>query len=519
MGSKEKIQSKVIGVVGAGTMGSGIALAALYAGYPVILQDKFPEALQKAQDYVQAFLAKKDQAERIKFLRLVESLEELAGAQVIVEAAPEQLELKLELLRRLDELFPAPAILASNTSTLSVTALAAACKHPERVAGMHFFNPAPVLPLVEVVRAAQSGEETIEALVSLAEAMGKTAVVVQDRPGFIVNRVARPFYGEALRLLGEGAASHAQIDRIVEGGGFRMGPFRLMDLIGIDINAGAMRSMWEQTFREPRYRPHWLQMQKLAEGALGRKTGRGFYDYQEDKKGGDANQAPKPSGGRGNVIISEGSWAPGMADLCRQTGYEVAPVADGDAQPLACVIAAGREEEAARLAAWYDQSLPPDVPLLVQSADITLSELSAAVQSPERLVGFDGLFFAEGNAATLVAGPKLSEGVGARVESFVGTLGLEAEWVKESPALVLPRIVCQLVNEAAFAYLEGVADAETIDLAMRLGVNYPRGPLEWGKALGYGKVLAVLDHLYAEYHEERYRACTLLRRWARQAAG
>ncbi|MQC26570.1 MAG: 3-hydroxybutyryl-CoA dehydrogenase [Chloroflexi bacterium] len=506
---------ETIGIVGAGTMGSGIALAALYAGFEVVLQDEFSEALQKGNAYIQKFLEKKDQTERAKALTLADDLKALTGCDVVIEAALEQLEVKHEIFAKLDEICGPDTILASNTSTLSVTAIAANTQHPERVAGMHFFNPAPVLPLVEVIRAAQTSDATIDALMALAEALGKTPVLVSDTPGFIVNRVARPFYGEALRLLGEGVANHAQIDQIVEqGGGFRMGPFRLMDLIGIDINAGAMRSMYEQTFGEPRYRPHPIQMQKLAEGALGRKSGRGFYTYA-DGQAEEVFPEIKADGGQSQLVISEGSWAPGLAELCAEAGYEVVPVADGDQKPAACIVVAGRGEEAARLVSWYDQALDPGVPLIVQCADTTLSEIATWMQNPRGLIGFDGLFLATGKVATLCALEGVSSDLRGKAEALFAALGRRVIWVGESPALVLPRIVCQLVNEAAFAELEGVVDGETIDLAMRLGVNYPQGPLEWGAALGHDKVLAVLDHLYTEYHEERYRACILLRRWAR----
>jgi 3-hydroxybutyryl-CoA dehydrogenase len=506
-----------IGVIGAGTMGSGIALVALYAGCEVYIQDAFPHVLEKAGEYLRAYLEKKNQLDRISKFHLVSKLEELAPVQVVIEAAPEKLELKTEIFRQLDAICSPSTIFATNTSTLSVTAIAAATQHPERVAGMHFFNPAPVLPLVEIVRAARTNQGTVDRLVELTQAFGKTPVITGDTPGFIVNRVARPFYGEALRLLGEGVATHEQIDRIVElGAGFKMGPFKLMDLIGIDVNAGAMRSMYEQTFGEPRYRPHWIQMQRLAEGTLGRKTGRGFYEYKDGEVKGEKGIGERinPSSTNGRMLISEGSWAPGLAELCKSAGYKTDSVSDPSEKPAACFVVAGRAEEAARLVAWYDQSLPPEVPLLVQCADLSLSEAATWVQQPDRLVGFDGLFL-QGAAVTLESKLAPKSEIVSLVEKLFHSLGKESVWVGESPAMILPRIVCQLVNEAAFAELEGVADGATIDLAMRLGVNYPYGPLEWGKMIGNDKVLGVLDHLYNEYHEERYRACVLLRQWAR----
>jgi 3-hydroxybutyryl-CoA dehydrogenase len=276
--------------------------------------------------------------------------------------------------------------------------------------------------------------------------------------------------------------------------------------------------MYEQTFGEPRYKPHWIQMQKLAEGALGRKTGRGFYEYKDE---GDEIRGEKKSKvtsdekqKTGRVLISEGSWAPGLSEVCKKAGYEIDSVPDANEKPKACFVVAGRAEEAERLLAWYDQSLLPEIPLVVQCADITFSEAAHWVQHSARLVGFDGLFL-PGDVVTLIDSGSLNSEIKASCEDIYQRAGKDVVWVNESPAMVLPRMVCQLVNEATFAELEGVADGETIDLAMRLGVNYPHGPLEWGEVIGFGKVLAVLDHLYAEYHEERYRACVLLRRWAR----
>lgn len=501
----------VIGVIGAGTMGSGIALVALSAGAQVILQDTYAPVLAKADEYIKKFLEKKDKSALYANLTLTESLDDFARAEVVIEAAPERLELKQELFAKLDAVCAPEAILATNTSTLSVTAVAATTKHPARVAGMHFFNPAPVLPLVEVVRAAQSSPATVEALVALAEALGKTPVVTGDTPGFIVNRVARPFYGESLRLLGERVAGFEDIDRLVElGAGFRMGPFRLMDLIGIDINAGAMRSMYEQTYNEPRYRPHWIQMQKLAAGELGRKTGKGFYEYKDGESSKDQGGGVKEEAGRGegSLLISSGSFAPGLAELAVTAGFTMSHELSG--QPVAAFVAAGRSQGAAAIVAAWDTALEPSVPLLVQGADITLSEVRSWVQHPQRVAVFDGLFL--DGALVTASGPAELQ---AQVAMLFASLGRQLVWVAESPALVLPRIVCQLVNEASFAVLEGVAEGDTIDLAMKLGVNYPRGLLEWGAQLGWERVLAVLDHLYAEYHEERYRASVLLRRWAR----
>jgi 3-hydroxybutyryl-CoA dehydrogenase len=343
--------------------------------------------------------------------------------------------------------------------------------------------------------------------------MGKTPVEVSDSPGFIVNRVARPFYGEALRILGEGAGTVEQIDRIVEhGGSFRMGPFRLMDLIGIDINAGAMRSMYEQTFGEPRYRPHPLQMQKLAQGALGRKTGRGFYSYKDDSEQATQEGRPDTVQAEGDVWLSDGSWAPSLDESLGSKGYATHKI--GAAQkPEAVFMRAGMNEDALGQVQSILESAPEGVPIFVQTADVALSEYLAQGLD-ERIIGFDGLFVTD-DLINLQSHEWISGKVKQSAENWLTQSGWQFEWLSESPAVVLPRIMAQLVNEACFALQDGVADKETIDTAMKLGVNYPSGPFEWGARLGYEKVLAILDHLHSEFHEERYRASYLLRNWVR----
>ncbi|NOH10874.1 MAG: 3-hydroxybutyryl-CoA dehydrogenase [Chloroflexi bacterium] len=501
-----------IGIIGAGTMGSGIALAALYAGYDVILQDPFGEATDQAKEYLSKFLEKKGMGEHMEKVTFSDDMEDLAPAHIVIEAVVEHLNLKKDIFNRLDVICPPPTILATNTSTLAVTEVAAAAGNPERVIGMHFFNPAPILKLVEVVKAGQTSQDVVDAVVGLAEYMQKTPVVTNDTPGFIVNRVARPFYGEALRLLGEGVATYEEIDTIVQyGGGFRMGPFQLMDLIGIDVNATAMQSMYEQSFGEPRYRPHWIQMQKMQATHLGRKTGSGFYDYNKDGEP-ERPQIPAAQAGNGQVVISKGNWAPGLKPLLQSAGYELHSIPQAADTRAAFIVA---RQKLRRRVELIDESLSPDVPMFVQTATAPLSEIAAWMQHPQRLVGLDGLFFAFGEVVSLITSPVMDETVHQRSDDFIRGLSKLPIWIKESPALVLPRIICQLVNEAAYAHLEGVAAADEIDMAMQLGVNYPFGPLAWGKQLGYRRVVAVLEHLYREYGEDRYRVCPLLRRWAR----
>ncbi len=515
-----------LGVVGAGTMGSGIALTALLADMYVTLYDVNLQMLERAWSYIDRYLARKSRSSNLSRLKLTSEWEDLGKANFIIEAVPEDLALKQDLFSRLDASCPPPTILATNTSTLAVTAIAASAQHPERVVGMHFFNPAPVMPLVEVVRAAQTDTATLQAASAAAKLLGKTPIEVRDIPGFIVNRVARPFYGEALRLAGEGIASYEIIDRIVRlGGGFKMGPFQLMDLIGIDVNLAATQSMYEQTYGEPRYRPYYLQVQMVQQKALGRKTGRGFYLYDAEPTFDDPPRPPVGLGakaaGEQAVYIAGGDWAPGIAQACQQAGYLLAAAPGRGYLALAPtpdsvgLVIAGISEGLKEKLASLERQLPAEALILCQCADVTLMELAADMKAPERLVGFDGLFFADGQVATLVASPTLTDRARQAAENFIASLGRLPIWVNDAPGLVLPRIVCMLANEAAFAAGEGIAEPDEIDRAMQLGVNYPKGPLAWARELGLVRVVAVLDHLHAELGEERYRVAPLLRRWAR----
>ncbi len=357
----------VIGVVGAGSMGAGIAQLAAMRGHHVVLADAVADALARArtthekglQREVDKGRMEQDAADvalrRISYVEGAASgaLGALAGCGVVVEAVVEDLAAKREIFGSLERIVDADAILATNTSSLSVAALASACGHPERVVGVHFFNPAPVMPLVEIVPAIGTDSAVTEAARALVTRWGKTAVTATDTPGFIVNRVARPFYGEALRLLEEGVADCATIDRALrERGGFRMGPFELMDLIGNDVNFAVTVSVFESMFNDPRYRPSITQQRMVEAGLLGRKSGRGYYAYGADGRPVSVPAAPDEA--RDSAIVTRV-----VAMLVNEA---VDAVRLGIATPVDIELAMTRGVNYPKgLLAWGDEIGPADI--------------------------------------------------------------------------------------------------------------------------------------------------------------
>jgi 3-hydroxybutyryl-CoA dehydrogenase len=329
-----------VGVAGAGTMGAGIAQLGCLGGFETFLFDPDAEALERGCERVRANLARgsergwwtaADAESAAGRLLPASRLEDLGGCELVVEAAPEDLEVKRDLVARLEAACAPHAVLATNTSSLSVTTIAASAQRPERICGMHFFNPPALMKLVEVVAGEATGEAALAVTAAVAERMGRTPVRAADGIGFLANRGARPFTLEALRLHGERVAEPDQIDRIVRiGGGYRMGPFELMDLIGIDVNLEVARSFYERSFGEPRWRPHPLQERMVSSGRLGRKSGRGWYEYGDGPYRPDDPQPLEPTGvgKRDGAIEASVRWV-ALPDLERARVVEISVAPGG----------------------------------------------------------------------------------------------------------------------------------------------------------------------------------------------
>jgi 3-hydroxybutyryl-CoA dehydrogenase len=479
----------VAGVAGAGTMGRGIAQVLAQAGVRTLVFDAQPGAAAKARDAIAQALAKLVEKGRLTAadvqailgrIGIAGALEEFAPCQVVVEAIIEELGAKQQLLSALESIVAEDCILASNTSSLSVTAMAAACRRPQRVAGYHFFNPVPVLKIVEVVDGVRTERWVTDALTQLAQRFGHTPVRCQDTPGFIVNHAGRAFMPESLRVLSEGVADFAAIDRIlVEAAGFRIGPFGLMDLVGLDVAHAVMKSMYRQYFDEPKYRPSFLAEPRVAAGLLGRKSGRGWYEYGKD---GVAVVPPEKAAPAAKM---QAVWVvPELKELFSkfQCAIESKPAAEG-----LCVVA----------------------PL---GKDATTVALELGLD-PARTVALDPLF-GFSKRRTLMCTPVTRPELREAAHGLLASDGVPVSVINDSPGFVAQRVVAHIVNVGCDIVQMRIATPEDLDRAVVLGLGYPRGPLAMGDVLGAGKILAVLEAMHNIFQEPRYRPSPWLRRRA-----
>lgn len=472
-------------VAGAGTMGRGIAQVLAQCGARTLLYDAQPGAAARALESIAQALAKQAEKGRIKDpdaivrrIEVVPGLQAFAPCHVVVEAIVEDLAAKRVLFSELEDIVDERCILASNTSSLSVTAMAAGCKRPGRVAGYHFFNPVPVMKIVEVVDGVLTEPWATDALTALALRFGHTPVRCKDTPGFIVNHAGRAFVPESLRVLSEGVADHATIDRILmDAAGFRIGPFGLMDLVGLDVAHAVMKSMYEQYFEEPKYRPSFISEPRVAAGLLGRKTRRGWYEYAPDIQMPPEAAAPRAK--------PASVWAvPELKELLLGLGAKV------DAKPGAdtvCFVA----------------------PL---GLDATAAALEHKLD-PTRTVAVDPLFgFTK--RRTLMSTPVTRKDVRDQAHGLLASDGTALSVIKDSPGFVAQRVVAHIVNVGCDIVQMRIATPEDLDRAVMLGLGYPKGPLAMGDALGAKRILAVLQNMHELYQEPRYRPSPWLRRRA-----
>ncbi|MEB6377892.1 3-hydroxyacyl-CoA dehydrogenase [Leclercia adecarboxylata] len=458
-----------VAVIGSGIMGAGIAEVAASNGHPVLVYDINADAITRAIDGIRSRLTSRvargklgahDAEQTLQRLVPVTDIHALEAADLVIEAASEQLAVKKALFAQLAAICPADTLLTSNTSSISITAIAADLSHPERVAGLHFFNPAPVMKLVEVVSGLATSEEVVTQLSELATRWGKQPVRCQSTPGFIVNRVARPYYAEAWRALEEQVAAPEVIDAALrDGAGFPMGPLELTDMIGQDVNFAVTCSVFNAFWQERRFLPSLVQQELVLAGRLGKKSGQGVYNWRNDKPA--------------------VNW--------------LEPVSDGVTNPQK------RSDGVTEI----------DDLLLIETQGETAQALANRYGQP--VVVFDRQ---EGDVAVIAAAASNPPATTLKAVRYFQQQGKRVLQVADYPGLIIWRTVAMIVNEALDALQKGVASEQDIDTAMRLGVNYPRGPLAWGEQLGWQRLLGLLENLQRHYGEERYRPSSLLRQRA-----
>lgn len=481
-------------VIGAGTMGIGIAQIAAQSGQSVMLYDADSEAAAKAKQQLVATFEKlvgkgkitADTAEQaLALVTPIMTLDEAANADLVIEAIVENLDVKRSVFQQLEGIVSDDCILATNTSSISVTAIANGLKHPQRLVGMHFFNPVPLMKLVEVISGLQTAQSVASSIFDLSLSWGKVPVYAKPTPGFIVNRIARPYYAETLALLQEQASTPAVLDACMRAVGFRMGPCELMDLIGHDANFLVSNSVYKANFYDKRYVPSLVQQELVDGGLLGRKTGQGFYQYDEAAENPTLPEYVKPeSSDLGEVVLlGNGRVADLFKERLQQASIRFSQDAKNDAVGL-------------RLAGF----------------DLLLSDGRTASQRGSNIAVFD-LPIASKHGADLTYAVS-DDALADNAAYCLRQVGFNPHQLSDVPGLIVARTLAMLINEAADAVNQGVCTQEGADAAMKMGVNYPQGPFEWLADWDANSVNKLLDNMDAWYRGERYRVSP----WLRQRA-
>ena len=490
-------QDLAVGIIGAGPMGRGIAQICVTAGIRTILFDTVEAATDDAVKFVTNMLnraAEKgtitaDAAKAsIALLEPANALSVFKDCSVVIEAIVENLDVKKTVFKDIEALVGADTIIATNTSSLSVTAVAAACDKPERVAGFHFFNPVPLMKVVEVIAGVRTDEWVLDGLSALAERCGHTPVRAIDSPGFLVNHAGRAFSTEGLRIIGEGICGTAEVDRVMtEAAGFRLGPFQLFDLTGLDVSHTVMESVYRQFYDEPRVRPSPLTKNRVDAGLFGRKSERGFYAYPDGKIA-MPPEAPAP-GARPAAVWVSPAEPHGHAALTAILAAMKAPLSGAKAPPadaLILVTPLGTDATTAAVDGNYDAVRTVAVDCLT---DLT-------------------------KRRTLMTTPATSAAMRDAAHGLLASDGVPVTLIRDSAGFIAQRILAQIVNVGADIAQQRIATPEDIDQAVTLGLGYPKGPLALGDALGPQTVMTILNNLQATYGDPRYRPSPWLRRRA-----
>ncbi|WP_066266446.1 3-hydroxyacyl-CoA dehydrogenase [Hydrogenophaga palleronii] len=480
------VKPLTLGVVGAGAMGRGIVQLFAQAGHRVRCFDAAPGAATKAVEFALGMIGRgvdkgRLSAEAFEAIRAnvvaCAGMGDLTGCDVVIEAIVEDLAVKRQLFGALEEVVAEDTVLASNTSSLTVADIAAACRHPARVAGLHFFNPVPLMKVAEVIAALRTSPQTVQTLSDLVNGAGHRAVVTADQPGFLVNHAGRGLYTEGLRVLEEQAASPADVDDVLrEAVGFRMGPFELLDLTGLDVSSKVMASIYEQFQHEPRFRPSSLVAPRVAAGLFGRKTGEGWYTYEGDtRRAAPPRTVPPLSAGLSVWVDPQASGRAALAELMDSAGVALT---DDAARADVCFVQpwGGDASHAAAslgLDATRTVALDPMVPLALRRTLMLTALTSAAARDSAW-----ALLAADGVAVTVI---------------------------NDSPGFIAQRVLATIVNIAAQIAQRGIASVADIEDAVKLGLGYPHGPLAWGDRIGGARILEILRTLQAQTGDPRYR--------------
>ena len=480
--------SYLLGVLGAGAMGRGIAQVAAAGGMRVRLFDANADVAKDAHTFIGSMfnraaergrMTADEAAAALGRVETVSGMQGFAECDAVIEAIVENLDVKHKVLSELEGIVRADAIIASNTSSLSVTTIASACKHPERVAGFHFFNPVPLMPLVEVIAGVLTEEWVCEALMKIGRRMTREPVRVNDAPGFLVNQVGRGFNIEAAHMVQEGIADTVSIDRIMrDGAGFRMGPFQLMDLTGLDVTHPATVLIYQQAFDEPRFRPAMMMEARTRAGRLGRKTGAGFYEYK-DGKAVEAEEASAPAYDGRPIWVSnaEPEGRDAVVAVLKETGAKLDVGETPGSNSVILVTPIGDDATTCAVAQGLD------------------AKRTVAVDT---LIGFE-------RRRTLMTTPITDPAFRDAAHGALSGDGVPVTVVRDGPGFVAQRIVAMICNVGCSVAQLGVAAPDDIDKAVTLGLNYPYGPLTFGDRIGPDRILRILEAIHGLYRDPRYR--------------